>query len=259
MEEQVVIESPENVEYTVEIAGLGRRFAASIIDSALQSAVQFLLLIVTLRLLGIMVSTPEMGQAVVIGIVAEQFFVFIGYYVVCEMLMAGQSPGKRLCGIRVVRLNGQPISFSESFLRNVVRFFDFLPVFYAIGIVCVFISRQSRRLGDLAAGTLVVRDAPRELPTYLFVDLDRAGLPAGEVALIRAGVARLSREEYDYVCHLLERLPGLDPRAAQNLVQQSGQRLMAQFGILASQPDYAHCYNLLRAVAAAYAQRSVAG
>jgi uncharacterized RDD family membrane protein YckC len=86
------------------------------------------------------------------------FCVFWGYYIFFEMLTNGQSPGKRLVGLRVLRSNGTPIALSESVIRNLVRLIDFLPSLYGVGVVTMFIDRRSRRLGDLAAGTLVVHE-----------------------------------------------------------------------------------------------------
>ena len=74
------------------------------------------------------------------------------------MIWNGQTPGKRLARLRVIRLDGRPVTLSESLIRNLVRLVDFLPAFYGVGVVTMFIHPQSRRLGDLAAGTLVVHE-----------------------------------------------------------------------------------------------------
>jgi len=258
VDERIVIESPENVELALEIAGLGRRFVAAIVDSILQGVLQIAIFVLTLQVYAAVIRTPELTNVAIIALIAEQFFVFVGYYIVCEMLTSGQSPGKRLAGIRVVRLNGEPISFTDSLLRNTIRIFDFLPGFYGIGIVCVFVSRESRRLGDFAAGTVVVHEARRELPQYLFVELEQTGLPEAELALIKAGVAHLAREEYEYVRHVLQRLPSLDPRTAHHVVVHTARQLMERFSISSDGADYERCFRFLTAVVAAYAQRSVA-
>jgi hypothetical protein len=91
-----------------------------------------------------------------LGIVG--FIFFWGYYIFFEMLWNGQTPGKRWVGLRVIRTDGTPITLSESFIRNLTRLVDFLPAAYGIGIISMFLDKQSRRLGDLAAGTLVVHD-----------------------------------------------------------------------------------------------------
>lgn len=86
-------------------------------------------------------------------------FIFLwGYYVFFEMLWNGQSPGKRWVKLRVIRTDGTPITLSESIIRNLVRLVDFMPAYYGVGVIAMFLNDQARRLGDLAAGTLVVHD-----------------------------------------------------------------------------------------------------
>ncbi|MEK7327557.1 MAG: RDD family protein, partial [Chloroflexota bacterium] len=92
----------------------------------------------------------------IFGLISFAFF--WGYYILFEMLWNGQSPGKRWVGLRVIRTDGTPITLTESIIRNLVRLVDFLPAYYGVGVVTMFINEQSRRLGDLAAGTLVVHD-----------------------------------------------------------------------------------------------------
>src|SRR4029078_9831627 len=82
------------------------------------------------------------------------FAILWGYYIAFELLWNGQSPGKRAIGFRVVREGGRPITFVGSAVRNLIRIVDFLPAFYGIGVVVMFVDRRARRLGDLAGGTL---------------------------------------------------------------------------------------------------------
>ena len=101
--------------------------------------------------------TRGLGVAATILVLLSVFVVQWGYYIICEMTMDGASPGKRALGLRVIRDNGLPIGFVQSMLRNLVRVVDFLPWAYGVGLVAAFASRRSQRLGDLAAGTLVVK------------------------------------------------------------------------------------------------------
>ena len=91
------------------------------------------------------------------------FAVFWGYYMLFELLWSGQTPGKRVAKTRVLRTDGNPARTSEVAVRNLVRIVDFLPALYAIGFIVMFFNRQSRRLGDYAAGTLVIRVDAREV------------------------------------------------------------------------------------------------
>jgi hypothetical protein len=86
------------------------------------------------------------------------FAFYWGYYIFFEILWNGQTPGKRLVDIRVIRVDGTPAAATEIIIRNLVRTIDLLPMAYGVGIIAMFVSPNSRRLGDLAAGTLVVHE-----------------------------------------------------------------------------------------------------
>jgi uncharacterized RDD family membrane protein YckC len=107
-------------------------------------------------------SSVDNGAAGIYWIIAVlvlvEFLIFWGYFALFELVWNGQTPGKRLGKLRVIRRDGQPIHAGESMVRNLVRIVDFLPGFYGIGLVTMFIDKDARRLGDLAAGTIVVRE-----------------------------------------------------------------------------------------------------
>lgn len=157
-DEFLSIDTPENVLFGYEVVGIGSRFIAATVDSLLIVLLQLLVNLTLLFLAGGVsrLSSGPAWMAAVLGLVA--FGLLWGYYIFFEMLWNGQSPGKRWAGLRVIRMDGTPITLTESIVRNLVRLIDFLPIFYGVGVVTMFINDQSRRLGDLAAGTLVVRD-----------------------------------------------------------------------------------------------------
>jgi uncharacterized RDD family membrane protein YckC len=160
-EETLDIQTPENVVFGYQIAGIGSRFLASLLDTMIVVLLQVAMLIVLtliIRSVDGSVFSDQISAWVyaIFGLVAAIFY--WGYYIFFEMLWNGQSPGKRWVGLRVIRGDGTPITLSESLIRNLARLVDFLPAAYGIGIVTMFIDKQSRRLGDLAAGTLVVQD-----------------------------------------------------------------------------------------------------
>jgi len=160
-EETLDIQTPENVAFGYQVAGIGSRFLASLLDTIIVGLLQIVILIVLALIIRAFDGSAFSDQLsawiyAIFGLVAAVFY--WGYYVFFEMLWNGQSPGKRWVGLRVIRADGTPITLSESLIRNLARLVDFLPVAYGIGIVTMFIDKQSRRLGDLAAGTLVVQD-----------------------------------------------------------------------------------------------------
>jgi uncharacterized RDD family membrane protein YckC len=158
-EETLDIQTPENVAFGYQVAGIGSRFLATLVDTLLIVILQIVVIMVLLLVLSAFDLLGETIAAWVfaaLGIVG--FLFFWGYYIFFEMLWNGQTPGKRWVGLRVIRADGTPITLSESFIRNLTRLVDFLPAAYGLGIISMFLDKQSRRLGDLAAGTLVVHD-----------------------------------------------------------------------------------------------------
>jgi len=161
VEDYLSIDTPENVAFGYEVAGIGSRFIAALIDTLLIIILQVIVNLAVSLLVSSFVDNL-FGENVaawlfaVFGLIS--FALLWGYYIIFEMIWNGQSPGKRRMGLRVLKTDGTPITLMESIVRNLIRLVDFLPFFYGLGVVTMFINEQARRLGDLAAGTLVVYD-----------------------------------------------------------------------------------------------------
>jgi uncharacterized RDD family membrane protein YckC len=153
-----IVETPEHVEVRYQLAGPARRAAAYGIDLIVRAGI--VLTIGSLLLLAGMVDSDGVGVGGAgIGILLLVIFgVEWGYYVLLETLMAGRSLGKRAMRLRVVKHGGLPLGFGDSVLRNLLRAADFLPSFYALGILVMSQDRLFRRLGDMVAGTLVISE-----------------------------------------------------------------------------------------------------
>jgi uncharacterized RDD family membrane protein YckC len=150
----MVVRTPENLEVSYELSGASTRAAAYLVDVALMS-----LLLSVFQNLIVAFATPLPPEflpyvAAILGIVA--FISFNSYFILFELLWSGQSPGKRMVGIRVVKSGGFALSVTDSLLRNLLRAVDFLPVGYGVGLVSLLTTRSCQRIGDLVAGTLVV-------------------------------------------------------------------------------------------------------
>lgn len=157
MRKLMEVMTPENVSIEYELAGLGSRFAAALIDSLIQGGL-LVLTVIAMAIAGLDIGQPELMSSVVWAVgIAVLFLIWSGYYIFFEMLMNGQTPGKRLNHLRVVRQTGEPIGFFDSFLRNIVRIADMLPGIYLAGSLFVLFSRHNKRIGDFAANTLVVK------------------------------------------------------------------------------------------------------
>ncbi len=157
MEEQIKIATPENVELNFELAGLGSRFLALLVDTIIWFLIMLLLLFLfSFSLAGNFSSLEAWETALFLFLL---FLIRWGYYIFFETYLRGQTPGKRLLGIRVVRDNGLPLSLYHSLIRNLLRVADMLPPpIYILGGMSVILSKKGQRLGDIAAGTLVVRE-----------------------------------------------------------------------------------------------------
>lgn len=215
MERTIDVATGESVVFSYELAGLGSRFLAVFVDLSIQVAVLVAALIAFSLLAagtsggGAVVKVPpqaaKLGEGILLGLFFfGLFMLFFGYFILFEWLWEGRTPGKRLLGIRVVRDGGFPVDFVSSVIRNVVRILESSLGFYAISGVCALLSPQNRRLGDMAAGTIVVRDQR----------YDRAYAPSGDETLADDPVVRdLSVEQRDLIRAYAARRSGLNAEA----------------------------------------------
>jgi uncharacterized RDD family membrane protein YckC len=160
MERRLGVRTGESIVIEYELAGLGSRFLAMFADFSIQIVGALLITIVFLIVASIMqLSFAQFGRAVAIAMLSIFIFVvFFGYFIIFETMWNGKTPGKRLLGIRVVRDGGYPVDFVSAVIRNAIRPLEFAFGFYAVSAVVALISPQNKRLGDLAAGTIVVRE-----------------------------------------------------------------------------------------------------
>jgi uncharacterized RDD family membrane protein YckC len=184
-EETLIIETPERVPLHFALASIGNRFLACAFDHALQTlfiALLYLILMLifsTLAFSGLK-NAPKWAIALLI---LFAFIIWSSYFIVFEWLWNGQTPGKRWLKLRVIREDGRPITFWEAAVRNLLRIFDIMPFpFYSIGLISVFISTRDQRVGDLVAGSVVVRERETEAPTFSQV----FNAPVSDMALRRS-------------------------------------------------------------------------
>ena len=153
----LVVSTPERVAFEYELAGLGSRFLAQAIDILLLFAV-FLAFTILAAAVGVFSHDTNLTLLL---LVVLSFVIVIGYFPVCEGIWSGQTLGKRALRIRVLGDRGEPVTVTQVAIRNMVRLVDFLPVFYGIGLITIFIQGGGKRLGDFAAGTVVARERQR--------------------------------------------------------------------------------------------------
>lgn len=190
--EEYTIDTPENVAFRYEIAGIGSRSIGGIVDTFIIGVLLILLLLATYWIAENVTKLVDGSGAriwvenLIFAIYfLLDFAIFWGYYVLFELFWNGQTPGKRLAKTRVVRSDGMPAGFAETAVRNLVRIVDFLPTAYALGLLTMFFNDSTRRLGDFAAGTLVIHDQGEVTLDSLLADegtpVQKSRRPRGQV------------------------------------------------------------------------------
>jgi uncharacterized RDD family membrane protein YckC len=207
--EKLIIETPEQTSIEFPVAGIGSRFLAILVDSIIQGAVIVVLILIVFGLgagfsrLGL--ATGSSAPTWIIAILIFVYFLLTyGYYMLFEAIWNGQTPGKRLTHIRVIKDSGRPITAIDAVGRNLLRIVDQLPFAYGIGVLCAWISPQSKRLGDYVAGTVVVHEKPFEKVVAPWES------PAAAAATHSYGASRLTPGEFALVEAFLGRRSALD-------------------------------------------------
>ncbi|AFQ45235.1 RDD family protein [Desulfosporosinus meridiei] len=157
---QVHITTPEQVSINFKIAGLGSRASANIIDWVILILINVGITFSLIKFSEAYPNTDPLSEAASSYLTAIMivllFLLLWGYFVFFEFFSSGRTPGKMIVGIKVIQDNGQSITFLASAVRNLFRIIDFLPVLFLLGIIMIFLHSRHKRIGDLAAGTLVI-------------------------------------------------------------------------------------------------------
>src|SRR5213596_170043 len=200
------VETPEHVDVQFELAGVGSRMAAGLLD--------LLFLVLALLVLGIgggaigdTLASGSMARSWLSAVMILLTFCFIwGYFTLFEALNGGRTPGKQALGIRVVMDTGRSITPAAALVRNLVRFVDcYFPIPFAPALLSMFLHPSNKRPGDMAAGTIVVRDHPTDW------SLGAPVLAVTDAEPIETGPPELSEEEFRLLDRFLSRINDLTP------------------------------------------------
>ena len=175
--ETLIIETPERVPLEFALASIGNRFLAVAIDHFIQYFAIFIIAYVADLLGGAnsALDNPteffsEMPNWTIAILILVIFLIFASYFILFEWLWNGQTPGKRLLKLRVIREDGRPLTLWEAVARNLLRVCDAVPGFvipvYSVGLIAIFLSDRDQRVGDIFAGTVVIRERAGEAPTF---------------------------------------------------------------------------------------------
>lgn len=213
------VETPEHVDVRLELAGVGSRLAAAVLDTFLIWLAVLGLLLVNDLFTGAASEASSWATALLILLA---FLLFWGYFALFEALNGGRTPGKQALGIRVVMDTGRPITGTAAVVRNLVRMLDcYFPLLPALpALIMMFMQRSNKRLGDMAAGTIVVRDKPTSWSL---------GAATAEVEEpIEAGPPELSEEEFRLLDRFLGRLNELAPSVRDRIAVDLARRFEAR-------------------------------
>jgi uncharacterized RDD family membrane protein YckC len=221
--DKLTIDTPEQTSLEFPLAGIGSRFLGMAADTAIQFAAGLVIVIAGLFLLpGAGLLGRAAPQWVLAAGIIGFFLLNSAYFAFFEAIWNGQTPGKRYAQLRVMKDDGRPISVYDAIIRNLLRIVDQLPALYGVGLISMLFSKQSKRLGDLVAGTVVVHEKPLEgvrpvaetavdtsLPAF-----DASGITLDELRLIETFMQR--RNSWD---------PGVRTSMAAQISARIGERL----------------------------------
>ncbi|HUO73720.1 MAG TPA: RDD family protein [Solirubrobacteraceae bacterium] len=189
-EDRITIWAPEGIELDYTLAGLGSRFIAASVDTVIRIAVLG-------ALIGVLAALGASPTALLIVLIVGTFLALFAYDVAFEVWAGGRTPGKRWSGLRVLMTSGQPVSFAPSAVRNLMRIVDEWATAFIPGTISILVTKRCQRLGDLAAGTIVIRERGAGTPALataelrnLRPELDVTAVSASELAAIRDFLSR---------------------------------------------------------------------
>jgi uncharacterized RDD family membrane protein YckC len=222
--DQHTIETPEQMSLDLPMAGIGSRFLAMAVDTLIQFGVGLVALIVVgfLGVFGALAGIQQNSVWVVAAFVIVVFLLMYGYFAFFEIIWNGQTPGKRIAGIRVVKESGRPLTAAETIGRNLLRIVDQLPGFYAIGVLVALLNAQNKRIGDFIAGSIVVREASLSEFKTVWQTPDAA---AARRSTPPMGGAKLSLEDLSLIDTFLNRRHSLAPDVRSHMAHQILNRL----------------------------------
>ena len=160
-EERTRIATPEGVELELVLAGLASRFIAETFDALILLAILIAMIVVAALAGG------GAGALILVVVLGGFLLITVTYHVAFEVLAGGRTPGKRWAGLRVVLEGGGPVDLRASLVRNLIRLIEGVALFYVPAIISVLATRRNQRLGDLAGGTLVIREPGRAAAPYV--------------------------------------------------------------------------------------------
>jgi len=242
--DQLSIDTPELVAIHMPLAGIGSRFIALLVDFVIWGIGIGIVMSIFAYFLPSLTAFNRMSAQWATALYLFLIFLFNwGYFTLFEAFNNGRTPGKRIARIRVIQRSGRAIGLFESMARNFIRYIDMCPwvVPYAVGVIAIFVSRDHQRLGDLAAGTLVVRDRIEEAPisteatrtftANIFAPAIPTPEPHAGFSLPDHGVAKLSPSDLQVLESFFSRRLDMPLATRELLAQRIAAAIQAKSGL----------------------------
>ena len=232
--DKLTIETPEQTALEFPLAGIGSRFLALAADTLLQLAAAWIVIMIfAVSAISLSLLSKVAGIWTFAIMIFILFSVQFGYFALFEALWNGQTPGKRWTHLRVIKDSGRPISAYDAILRNLLRIVDALPTMYATGLITMLISKENKRVGDYAAGTVVIHEKPLQGVSSIWQQSQTPAQPPATGQL-----PQLTVEELQLVEAFLDRRGSLEPHVRSAMAHQIADRLAERWAIPAEErPD----------------------
>lgn len=236
-QEQVGIKTPEFVSLQFQIAGLGSRAAAYMIDQLILTAINIIMFILLFMLMLGETTFFDSGDVSYVAIAVVIILIFLinyGYYIVLEYFWGGKTIGKHVIGLRVIQDNGHSLTLLSSTIRNFLRLIDALPTSNLLGILMIYFHSKHKRLGDLVAGTIVVHERKakgKKKLSPLEKEIERRGLSVNNLEIGEWTLKSIEMKDWNLVKTYSERLLQLSPREREQLTLQVADIIFPKFGL----------------------------
>ncbi|MEH7237492.1 RDD family protein [Bacillus sp. JJ1562] len=251
-QEQTNIKTPEFVSIQFQLAGVGSRAAAFLLDTLILSIASFLILLTLLLILHgasdfWLLEETFFSGPVAIAIILL-FILNWGYFFLLEFFAGGKTIGKKVVGIRVIQENGHSITLLSSFIRNFLRIIDSLPASYFIGIIMIFFHSKHKRIGDLVAGTIVIHERraknhKKESP--LEKEIQRRGLGKESTTIDQWALKSFGNKEWKLLQIYCNRFLQLKEDVKDRRTKQIADILLPKAGIAVAGKTYEQLENEL--------------
>ncbi|MEN6371038.1 MAG: RDD family protein [Armatimonadota bacterium] len=248
MSREITVVTPENVTIEYELAGLGSRAAAQLADLLVQIGFFVVLGLIWVLILSLtsgpgggMTQLPVLADIWIALAIIVSFLIFTGYFIFFETTQNGQTPGKKWLGLRVIKEGGAPVDFASASIRNIIRIFEFALGSYVISLFFILFSPMYKRLGDYAAGTIVVKERS---PSTVSIPSVPAAAPAKTFvadtreAAFMVDAQLLDKSEIEAIKRFVERRAALKDDIQEHLAAQMAQPIMTRLGMPLPSPPF---------------------